>query len=425
MAQQISPPEQQAPAAVSRDFRSGEPNNERLDYFCLLDLLSLLAERKRLIFTVTAGFAVASIIVSLLLPPRYTATVTLLPPRQNFSLASLLGSQMGSLGEMAALAGGSLGLKSPNDMYVGMLRSRTVEDSLVQSFGLMKEYHDRYLSNARKDFERNSVVDGDNKDGLIHISVVDRNPVRAAQLANGYVDQFRALSAHLAITEASRRRLFFDQQLEQAKDNLANAEAAFVATEQKTGLIQLDSQARALIETATSLRAQITALEVQIQGMQTYATGQNAQYVQAEKELDALRSQLAKLGGSEDPSNASLIVPKGMVPEAGLEYIRKQRDVKYYQAVFDFIEKQDEIAKLDEAKEGPIVQVVDHAIPPEKRSSPKRGMIVIVCTACGFFIGILLALFKAEMNRLKQAPESSLKLARLRHSLSLRHGVRE
>lgn len=425
MATQTSPTEQQAPATLPRGPRSGEQSHDAADDFTLLDLLSTIAERKRFLFAITAVFAVGSIIVSLLLPLRYTAAVTLLTPQQNTSLASALTSQMGSLGGMAALAAGGLNLKNPNDMYVGMLRSRTVEDAMVQNFGLMKEYHDRYLSAARKDFEHYSTVDGSGKDGLIHISVEDRNPVRAAQLANGYVDQFRTLSANLAITEASRRRLFFQQQLEQAKDNLANAEVAFEATQQKTGLIQLDSQARALIETAITLRAQITAKEVQLQGMQTYATGQNARYVQAQQELDALRAQLAKLGGSEASSDASLLIPKGRVPEAGLEYIRKLRDVKYYETIFDILAKQFEVAKLDEAKEGSIIQVVDHATVPDKRSFPHRSIIVIVCTACGFFIGILLIFFQAVMERCNEDPETALKLARLRHSLSLRKGVGE
>ena len=232
----------------------------------LLDLFIVLAERKRLIFSVTATFAILAVVISLVLPKRYTATVTLLSPQQNNSMASALTSQLGSLGGMAALAGGSLGLKNPNDMFVAMFKSRTVEDAMIQRFGLMQEYQDRYLTDARARFEHYATVNGSGKDGLIHISVEDRDPQRAAELANGYVDQFRNLSQHLAITEAEQRRSFFEQQLKQANQNLADAEEALKETEQKTGLIQLDSQARALIESAATLRAQITAREVQIQG---------------------------------------------------------------------------------------------------------------------------------------------------------------
>jgi len=390
------------------------------DEISLLDLLIVIAERKRVILGVTAVFALLAIIISLLLPVSYTASVMLMPPQQNSSMGAALASQLGSMGGMAALAGGSLGLKNPNDMFVAMLKSRTVEDAMVQHFGLMQEYHARYLSDARKALESHVAVDGSGKDNLIRISVVDSDPRRAADLANGYLDQFRIQSQHLAITEASQRRLFFEKELEQAKDNLAKAEDAMKETEQKTGLIQLDSQARALIESAASLRAQITAREVQIQGMQTYATGENAQLIQAQRELESLRAQLTKLGGSADSTGGELIVPKGRVPEAGLEYVRKLRDVKYNETIFDILARQFEAAKLDEAKQGALIQVVDPAIPPDRRSFPKRGLIVIGATAVGFFIGVFVALFQAGFRRLKDDPEAAAKLHLLQRTLSLK-----
>jgi uncharacterized protein involved in exopolysaccharide biosynthesis len=385
----------------------------------LLDLLVILAERKRVIVLVTAGFAILAIVVSLLLPVSYTATVTLLPPQQNSSMGSLLTSQLGSLGNVAALAGGNLGLKNPNDMYVAMLQSHTVEDAMVQRFELMREYRKRYLSDARKAFERHATIDGSGKDGLIHISFEDRDPKRAAEIANAYVDQFRSLSQNLAITEAAQRRVFFEHELEKSKDNLADAEEALKRTEQKTGLIQLDSQARALIESAATLRAQITAREVQIQGMQTYATGENAQLVEAQRELDGLRAQLAKLGGSED-SNGELLVPKGLVPEAALEYGRKFRDVKYYETIFDILARQFEIAKLDEAKEGALIQVVDPAIPPDRRSFPKRTLIVLGSCAAGFLVSVFVALIQASLTRLRSDQETNAKFAYLKSALTFR-----
>ncbi len=386
------------------------------DEISLLDLLIVLAERKQIIFGITALFAIGAIIVSLILPPRYTASVTLLPPQQSSSMGAALASQLGS---MAALAGGGLGIKSPNEMYVAMFKSRTVEDAMVQHFGLMQEYHAKFPSDARKAFEGAATVDGSAKDGMIHISVQDRAPWRAADLANGYVNQFRLQSQHLAITEASQRRLFFEQQLEQAKDNLANAEEAMKQTEQKTGVIQLDSQARALIESAASLRAQVAGKEVQIQGMRTYATGENSQMVQAQQELDSMRAQLAKLGGSEDSASGGLIVPKGQVPEASLEYVRKLRDVKYNETIFDILARQFEVAKLDEAKQGALIQVVDPAVPPDRRSFPKRGLIVVGATAVGFFIGLFAALLQIGFRRLKRDPEASHKLGILRRYLSI------
>jgi tyrosine-protein kinase Etk/Wzc len=404
---------------------SDSPSNPRVakesDEISVLDLLIVLAHRKRVVIWTTAIVAILAIIVSLLLPNKYTATVTLLPPQQNSSLSSQLASQFGSLAGMAALAGGggSSLLKNPNDMYVGMLKSRTVEDAMIQHFGLMQEYNKKYLSDARKAFESRATIDGSSKDGLIHISVEDRDPRRAAELANGYIDQFRNLSQHLAITEAAQRRVFFEDQLKQANQNLADAEEALKETEQKTGLIQLDAQARALVESAAALRAQIAAKEVEIQGMQTYATGQNAQLVQAEQELSTLRAQLATLGGTSDSSDA-IIVPKGQMTEASLEYVRKLRDVKYYETIFDILARQFELAKLDEAKEGSVIQVVDPAVPPDKRSFPKRALIVIGATFVGLLIGILVALLQAGLESLKRDPESASKLTLLRHAFSLR-----
>jgi tyrosine-protein kinase Etk/Wzc len=375
----------------------------------LLDMLVVVAARKRLVFGVMATCTAISLIVSLLLPVRYTAKVILLPPQQNTSIGNVLASQLGSIGGVAALASGGLGLKNQNEMYVGMLRSSAVEDAVIQKFGLMQEYHKKYLSEARRVLENRTEIDGSGKDGLIHISFEDHDPTRAAALANGYVDQFRSLSQGLAITEASQRRLFFQRELEQAKNNLADAEEALKRTEETTGVIQLDSQARALIQSAASLRAQITEREVEIQGMESYATGENSQLLQAQRELQSLREQLAKLGGSED-SATELMVPKGRVPEAGLEYVRKLRDVKYYETIFEIIARQFEVAKLDEAKEGQIIQVVDPAIVPDRKSFPKRGLIVIAAAFLGLLFGILIALAQAGLDRIQRDPEAHRKM---------------
>jgi len=405
-----------SPHASRVNVRSEEKDNE----ISLLDLLIVLAQRKRTILLVTVAFAILAAIISLMLPPRYTATVTLLPPQQNSTMGSMLASQLGGMASVAGLAGTSLGIKNPNDMFVAMFKSRTVEDAMVQHFGLMQEFHTRYFSDARKGFEGKVILDGSGKDGLLRISVQDRDPRRAAELANGYVDQFRSLSQHLAITEASQRRLFFERQLEQAKNNLADAEESLKKTQLTTGVIQLDSQARALIETASTLRAQIAAREVQIQGMQTYATGENGDVVQAQRELESMRAQLTKLGGSEAGSASELIVPKGRVPEVGLEYVRKLRDVKYNETIFDILARQFEVAKLDEAKQGALVQVVDPAVPPERRSFPRRSLIVIGATVLGFCFAVFFVLLEAGFRRLKGDPVAAPKLAILRSLLSIR-----
>jgi tyrosine-protein kinase Etk/Wzc len=400
------------------------PPAARDNRISVLDLLIALASRKRSILITPAVCAVLAIAISFVLPVRFTATAVILTPQQNNSLSSLLTSQLSNLSSLSSLAGGSLGLKNQNDMYIAMLKSQTVEDGMVQDFNLRGEYRKKFVSDAVKTLEGRSEISGKGEDGLIRISVRDPNPDRAAQLANGWVVEFRKLSAGLAITEASQRRMFFEKELEEAKDNLANAEEALKQTEETTGLIQVDSQARALIASAAGLRAQVDAKEVEIQAMRTYATGENAQLMQAQQELDSLRGELAKLGGSEENAD-SLIVPKGKVPEAGLEYVRKLRDVKYYETVFDILARQFELAKLDEAKEGALIQVVDPALRPDRRSFPKRGLLVICTTLAGFLLGILIAIIEILFANLEADPETSAKLSLLRKLLRNRRSPAE
>jgi uncharacterized protein involved in exopolysaccharide biosynthesis len=382
------------------------------DEVSVVDALAEVVRRKWTILRTAAAAAAIGLVAALIWPNTYSSTVTLLPPQQNSSVGMALASQMGNLGSFAGLASG-MGLKNPNDMYVAMLKSRTIGDAMVQRFDLRKQYGKQFVSDARQSLEKHCSITPGGKDGLIHIDVRDRDPKRAADLANGYVEEFRKLSQNIAIGEASQRRLFFQQQLEQAKDNLANAEEALKQTEQKTGLIQLDSQARALIESAAALRAQIVAKEVQIESLRSFATDQNAQLVQAQQELDGLRAQLAKLGGSETGSGQDIIVPEGKVPQAGLEYVRKLRDVKYNETIFDIIARQFEVAKLDEAKQGSLIQVVDAAVPAERKTSPKPVIFVAVASILGFVASLCFVLLQAGYRRMKQDPEANSKLQML------------
>ena len=262
-------------------------------------------------------------------------------------------------------------------------------------------------------------IDNGAKDGLIRISVTDRNPQRAAEMANGYVEEFKRLSAHLAVTEASQRRLFFEQQLAQAKDNLANAEEDLKKTGQKTGLIQLDSQTRATIELLANLRGQIAAKEVEISAMRSFATGENPDLQMAEQQLAGLRSQEQKMGAnSEGATNA--LIPKGNAQEVGIEYIRKLRDVKYFETIFDLLARQYEMAKVDEARQGAVVQIVDRAIVPDRRSSPQRTLIVLGAAAFGMFFGVVWAFAREGLTRLSNNPAQQHRLELLKKSISPR-----
>jgi tyrosine-protein kinase Etk/Wzc len=389
--------------------RNLEPETE----VSLLDILVVLLERKRFIVRFVLGAAALAIVVSLLLPVRYEANIVLLPPAQNSSIgSSLLGQlgNMGALGSLASLAGGGLNLKNPADMYVSLLTSRTVEDAMIRRFGLMQEYHEKKMSDARKAFERRSTAVAGSKDGLIRLTVEDGDPKRAAELANGYVEEFRKLSGSLAITEAARRRLFFEQQLQHSKENLTAAEDAMTKTQQSTGVLQIDSQARALIESAAILRGQVVAKQVQIEGMRSFATDDNPNVILAKQELAALQSQLDRVAGSKQDLGSDINMSKGRVTQSGMEYVRRVRDLKYQETIFELLAKEFEVAKLDEAREGAIVQVVDVAVPPDRKSSPHRTLIVIGATILSFFVAVFWVLMGRGLKRTFEQPENRRRL---------------
>ena len=374
----------------------------------ILDLLIVLSRRKRLILSATLTAALLSAAVSLLLPNRYTATTTILPPQQSQSLAASMIGQLGALGPMAAMAQKDLGLKNPNDLYVGMLRSRTAEDGLIRRFDLLRIYHDRKMSDARRDLERASSI-AVGKEGFVTISVEDKGRSRAPQIANAYVDELRQLTQDLAVTEAGQRRLFFERQLELAKNNLAGAEQALKETEQKTGLIQLDGQAKAIIDSVVKLRALIAAKEVELQGMRLFSTEQNPDVKLGEEQLSGLRTQLALLerqsGGPGDVQ-----VPAGSVPEAGLQYVRKLRDLKYSETIFEMLAKQYEAARLDEAKTAAVIQVLDPAIEPDRKSSPKRGLIFFGAMGLGFLGAVGYTIGAAALAEIRLDPGTQYRL---------------
>jgi len=400
--------------AIDEEIREKQTPDSPPESLHLLDVLIVLAKRRKFIAGFTVGTTVLAVIFVMVVPSKFTATTVLLPPAQNSSMSSALLGQVGGSSALASVAGAGLGIKNPSDMYIALFRSRTVEDAMVQRFGLMAKYHAKKESEARTAFESHTTAVLGTKDGLIKITVSDGDPKVASDLANGYVDEFRKLSANLAITEASQRRMFFQQQLLEAKENLAKAEEAMKQTEQTTGVLQMDSQSRSLIESAANLRAQVVAKEVQIQGMRSYATEDNPDVVLAEQQLAALKSQLAQLAGSGEGDGSGLIVPKGKVPEAGMEYLRSVRDLKYYETVSELIARQFEMAKLDEARQGAVIQVVDVAVPPDTRSFPKRTIIVGAVVVLALFVACGWVFFAEGLSNMQRNPAEHQRLDALR-----------
>jgi tyrosine-protein kinase Etk/Wzc len=368
--------------------------------------LIVLAKRKSFIFKFVGIALILSIITVFLLPKTYTAKAKIMPPQQNQSMGAM--AALSQLGPLAALAGQGMGLRTPSDLYVALLRSDTVAYGLIDRFSLMSVYSKKLRIDARRRLEdRTDIIAG--KEGVISISVDDRSPQLAADLANGYVEELEKLTKTLNTTEAGKRRLFFEREVKMANDDLANAEVAFKQTEEKTGLILLDSQSKAMIGSLTSLRAAIAAQEVKVEAMRSFATAGNPDMVVAEQELATMRAQLERVERGQGKRSIA-DVPLENVPTAGLEYLRKYRDVQYHEALFTLLAKQYEAAKIDEARDTLFVQQLDKALRPEKHSSPNRFIAVLVATILALLLAIMAAFYLENIERANEDPQFAARL---------------
>lgn len=387
-----------------RDGRAADRDEEEIS---LLDLLIVLAKRKRLIATVTLVLVLTAVAASLLMTPIYTATTNILLPQQQSSTAAVLAQTLGGL------AGGALGLNTPNDLYIGMLKSRTVAKTLIDKYDLQRRYKTKTLDDTYKALEANTEIKA-GKDNIISVAVDDKDPRFAAKLANAYVTALESLADKLAVGEASQRRVFFERQLKTAHTQLSEAEDQLRAIQEKTGVIQPTMQASMVMQAVAQAKAEIAAKEVQLAGMRAFATAQNPDYARALQELDALRAKLRQLEQSSPETKGDVMTPTGEVPKLGLAYARQLREVKYRETLFDLMAKLYEAARLDEAKEAPLIQVLDLATPPAHKSKPKRMLMVALAGVVGLFIGIFWAFIREAVERQRQDPEQAERLALLR-----------
>ena len=357
------------------------------DEIALSELFRALSRRRGLILGITAASAAVALVVSLLLPVYYKAETRILPPQDKGS--NLAAQLMGQAGGLIALAGGTAGVKSQGELFVAMTKSRTVLDRMVDRFDLMKLYDRKYREDARKNLVGVLKVVEDKKSGIISLTVEDRDQIRAADMANAFVEELKSLAGGLAISEAGQRRMFFEDQLGQTKVSLARAEEEIKGFQQRTGMFQVDAQAKAIIEGIARLRAGIAVKEVEAKVLRSFATAQNPDLQRVEEEIQALRIELEKVETSKgrgfDP-----LMSSGRVPEMGTEYLRKLRQLKYNETLYELLAKQFELAKLDEAKNVAVIQVIDRAVPPERKSGPQRARIVLLATVTMFFLSIII-----------------------------------
>ncbi len=369
-------------------LRDAEDDGPAVD---LLLLFTWLGDGKRLIASVTLAAALLAIAIGFLLPKIYTAQATLLAPgsqQQSGSAAALA-----ALGSIGGLVGGAS--KSPDELYVALLKSDSVQRALAERFDLKTRYDAPTYEALRRAMQNAIRVASDKKSGLITVDVDDRDPVFAAQLANAHPGEIAKVLGRLAVSEAQLRRLFFERQLTETKENLVRAEQNLRNVQEKSGVIVLDKQTEALIAGAAQVRAQITEREVQLKVLRTSATAQNPDVLRLGSELRALRTELARMessgsgsgSGRSDGGTASAVdIPVGRLPEAGIEYLRARRELRLQETLLDAMVRQFEAAKLDEAKEGPALQQVDVALPPDQKSKPSVRLIALAASVAALLL---------------------------------------
>jgi tyrosine-protein kinase Etk/Wzc len=363
----------------------------------MVDILIAMARQKTLLISMPIIGGAIALVITLMLKPVFTSSVVLLPPQQQSSGMSAVLGQLGGLGGMA---GGLGSLKNPGDLYIGMLQSRTVADILIDRFKLKERYGTSTMARTRKTLEDSTKI-GAAKSGLITIDVEDHDSQMAADLANAYVKELTLMTETMAVSEASRRRVFFARQLESAKEKLSDAEVNLKKVQEATGMIELAGQVKGLIANTAQLQGTIAAKEVQLSSMRSFATANNPELIRVQDEIRGLNDQLFKLNKGQLSKNGDIAIPTGKIPEVSIEYIRSLRDVKYYETIFELLAKQFEMAKIDEAKDANLIQVLDKALPAEKKSRPKSQLIVLGGILGGALLGVILALFRDFLHRSK------------------------
>jgi uncharacterized protein involved in exopolysaccharide biosynthesis len=330
----------------------------------LLDLVLVLKINWRILVIIPIVTGILALGGSFLIKPKYSSTIQIMLPQQQQSGAAAL---LGSLGGLAGAAAGVSGIKNPADQWIGLLKSITVQDGLVNQFNLRKRYNVEYQFEARTVLENMTTIKS-GKDSLISITVVDHDPKTAADMASAYVNGLQKLSKNLAVTEAAQRRLFFEDQLKEAKNNLIKAET----TLRQSGVNEsiLKTSPDAAVGGISQLKAQIAATEIRVSVMRGQLTANSPDLQQVQLELASLRNQLRK-AEQDDVKGGST---------SGTEYVSRYREFKYYETLFEMMARQYELAKSDEARDGAIIQIVDPAQIPEWKSSPKRAFITVLMT---------------------------------------------
>lgn len=370
----------------------------------LLELLTALVKRKRLIIAITLTAAVASVIYSLLLSPIYTATAKVLPPQKE---GGNLTTALGQLGGIAAAVGLGGGFGGSAELYVSLLKSRSVADAVIKQLDLMNEFKAKTADDARRKFGVTVKVQAGAKDGVITISADALKPEMAARLVNATVEELGRRSVQLNLAKVNNDRVFLEKRLEIVRKDLRKAEDEMRIFAQQNKAIQVDTQAKASIDGIAKLKAELASREVQLAAKRSYQTDESPEVQILVAGMDRLKSELGALAGSGG-GNGDGIPAVGNVPSLVLEYTRRLREVQTQGAILEQLSKQYELAKINENRDTSTLQILDEAVVPDTKSKPKRALIVIIATFTAFFSAIFLSFILEYLEKLPESEKQML-----------------
>ena len=385
-----------------------------------VEWMRLLWQERRFLKKVTLWGLLLGIVVSLLLPVRYQSKARLMPPDQSSGsglamLAALAGRGGGSSGmggagsalsgSLGGVAGDLLGLKTSGALFVDMLHGATIQDELISKFQLRKLYWDRYWEDARKDLAKHTDIDEDRKSGVITIAVTDHDPHRAQQMAQAYVDSLNKLVAQVSTSSARRERIFLEGRLQTVKQNLDNAAQEFSQFASKNGTLDIPEQTKAMVESEGNLEGQLVAAQSELEGLRQVYTDSNIRVRTLEARIASLKHQVNMMSGNQaDLSSDQANIPGDFpsirkLPLVGVHWANLYRETKIQETVYELLTQEYELAKIQEAKEIPTVNLLDAPMVPEKKSFPPRTVITICGTLLAFTLGSLFVIGSTAWKR--------------------------
>lgn len=370
------------------------PSHLDSDSISLLDLLHVIAKRSRMIFLITFATALISAVYSFFLPNVYTARTLILPAQEDKGMMSAMMAQLGGL---ANLAGGAVGAPTTTDLYITMLKSEAVMDPIIERFRLKEVYKAGFNADVYRRLESDVVITTGKKDGLITVAVSDRDPKRAADMANAYVEELGNLAIRLNVSGAGRNRSFLEERLTKARADLAKAEENLKAFQSRNKAVDMPAQAEATIRGVAEMRAQLAAQEVQLATYRRQFTESSQEVKTLATSVANLKAQIARLEGGGGNSSIPSV---GSVPALEQEYVRLKREFKIQETLVELLAKQYEMARLSESKDISPFHVIHKATVPEKKSKPKRSVLVLVATITTFSFSVFLAFLCEYFERI-------------------------